>query len=64
MVPRLEKWAYVDTEELAKTKKGVVGDEGDFLKTMEEYFTAYFKPLAPYVNRLRRVVFPGGGGWK
>ncbi|KAJ9646987.1 hypothetical protein H2199_001973 [Coniosporium tulheliwenetii] len=33
VVPRFEKWNYVDTEELAELKKGTVADEGDFLKT-------------------------------
>jgi hypothetical protein len=36
VVPNFEKWNYVDTEELAKPKKGGVSDEGDFIKTAEE----------------------------
>ena len=59
-VPRFEKWNYVDTEELAAYKKGNVADEGDFIMTAEENFTPYYKPLIPWVNRLRKVVFPGG----
>jgi hypothetical protein len=46
---------------LAELKKGLISDERDFLKTAEMKFTSYFKPLAPYVNRLRRTVFPDGG---
>ena len=57
-------WNYADTEELARSKKGMVDDEGDFLKIAEESFTTYFQPLIPWVNRLRRVVFPDGGRWK
>jgi hypothetical protein len=39
-------------------------DEGDFLKSAEENFTAYYQPLIPWVNRMRRVVFPCGARWK
>jgi hypothetical protein len=60
IIPRFEKWNYIDTEELAAIKKGEVADEGDFLKTAEENFTMYYQPLIPWVNRMRRVVFPGG----
>lgn len=61
VVPKFEKWNYMDTEELAKAKKGEVADEGDFLKTAEDNFTSYYQPLIPWANRLRKVVFPGGG---
>jgi Fungal protein kinase len=61
IVPRFEKWNYVDMGELAELKKGTIADEGDFLKTAEENFTAYYQSLIPWVNRLRKVVFPGGG---
>ncbi|RYO76829.1 hypothetical protein DL766_010231 [Monosporascus sp. MC13-8B] len=64
VVPRFEKWNYVDTEELASDKKGMITDEGDFLKIMEKYFTSYFQTLSPWVNRLRRKVFPSGERWK
>lgn len=39
-------------------------DEGDFLKIAEDNFISYFQPLIPWINRLRRVVFPDGGRWK
>ena len=64
IVPRFDKWNYLDAEELAASKKGVVDDERDFLKTAEENFTPYYQPLIPCVNRLRRKVFPGGGRWR
>lgn len=54
----------MDTVELAETKKGIVGDEGDFIESAEENFTIYYQPLVPWLNRLRRVVFPGGVRWK
>jgi hypothetical protein len=58
VMKRFNKWNYVDTEELAEIKKGVVGDERDFLKPVEATFTPYYRPLIPCVNRLRRTVFP------
>jgi hypothetical protein len=64
VVPQFDKWNYADTEELAKLKLGTVSDEGIFCKTITEYFTEYYKPLIPWLNRLRRVVFPNGGRWK
>ncbi|KAH7016041.1 uncharacterized protein B0I36DRAFT_425519 [Microdochium trichocladiopsis] len=63
-VPRFEKWNYVDTDELAELKKGQVSHEGDFIRTAEENFTHYYQPLVPWVNRLRKVVFPNGGRWE
>ncbi|RSL43016.1 hypothetical protein CEP51_016410 [Fusarium floridanum] len=36
VVPNYDRWNYVDTDELAKLKKGEVSDEGDFIKTAEE----------------------------
>ncbi|OJD27528.1 hypothetical protein ACJ73_01090 [Blastomyces percursus] len=63
VVERFEEWNYVNTEKLADEKKGVVSDEGDFLRIAEENFTPY-QPLRSWVNRLRRVVFPDGGRWK
>ena len=63
-VKRFDKWNYVDTEELAEIKKGIVGDERDFLKTVEGTFTPHYQPLIPYVNRLRRKVFPDCKRWR
>jgi hypothetical protein len=64
VVPQFEKWNFMDTEELAKVKKGEVGDERDFLKTAKENFTPYYQPLVPWVNKLRRRIFPNGGRWR
>lgn len=64
LLPKFDKWNYADPEELACSKKGIVDDEGDFLKIAEDNFTSYFQPLIPWINRLRRVVFPDGGRWK
>ena len=59
-VPRFEQRNYVNTE-LAKLKKGEVSHEGGFIKTTEENFTPFYRPLIPWVNRPRRVAFPDGG---
>src|SRR5437868_12777836 len=38
VVPKFEKWNYVDTEELAEIKKEIVDHEGDFIKEITEKF--------------------------
>lgn len=58
VVPEFDKWNYVDTEELAKLKLGTVAKETFFLRTVTDNFTPYYQPLIPWVNRLRREVFP------
>lgn len=62
-VQRYELWNKLDARSLAELKLGVVTVEILFLQTAEEYFTTYYQPLIPWINRLRRVVFPGGVGW-
>jgi hypothetical protein len=58
VVPNFEKWNFVDTEELAKLKLGTVAKEAIFVKTITDNFTPYFELLIPWVNRLRKIVFP------
>jgi hypothetical protein len=38
VVPRFDKWNYVDMTESAELKKGRVADEGDFVEIVEENF--------------------------
>lgn len=59
-----ESWDYEDDNKLGLSKKGVINDEEDFLKKAEKVFTPYYRPLIPWVNRLRRKVFPHGRRWK
>ncbi|OJD13569.1 hypothetical protein AJ78_05985 [Emergomyces pasteurianus Ep9510] len=59
-----EKWNFLGMEELAKLKKGEIGDEQDFNSSAKKKFTSYYQPLVPWVNRLRREVFPDGKRWK
>ncbi|EFY93980.1 Protein kinase-like protein [Metarhizium robertsii ARSEF 23] len=62
-VPRYENWNYVDTDDLAALKQGEITVEEDFLKRADKHFTSHYRPLIPWVNRLRRKVFPNGGRW-
>lgn len=64
VVPRFDKWNYVDTEELAGMKLGVVATETIFMRTISDYFTPFYTPLIGLLNRLRKVVFPDGEPWK
>jgi hypothetical protein len=64
IVEEFDKWNYMDTAGLVKEKKGEVSHEGDFLQSAENNFTRYYQPLLPWVNRLRKAVFPNGGRWE
>jgi hypothetical protein len=59
-----EKWNYVNMEELADLKSGLVSRERHFLNRITKAFTPYYQPLIPYVNRLRRTVFPMDKPWE
>ncbi|KAJ5475340.1 hypothetical protein N7539_008406 [Penicillium diatomitis] len=63
VVARFDKWNFVDTDELAGMKKGEISDEADFVKSANEYFTEYYRPLIPCINTLRKAVFPNGRRW-
>ena len=59
-----ESWNYENDDRLADLKKGQVSDEGDFIRRIEKIFTSHYRPLIPWVNRLRKKVFPNGARWK
>lgn len=61
---RFESWNYESDKKLIESKKGVIDDEADFLQLMEESCTAYYRPLIPWINKLRRAVFPDGKRWR
>jgi hypothetical protein len=63
VVPRFDKWNYLDAEELADSKKGIVVNEQDFMRTTQTNFTPYYQPFISCVNRLRKRVFPNGERW-
>jgi len=59
-----DSWNYESDDRLVASKKGEIADEEDFLAKAAKSFTPYYRPLIPWVNRLRRKVFPNGGRWK
>lgn len=59
-----ESWNYERDNKLVGSKKSVIDDEEDFLRIAKENFTRHYQSLAPWVNRLRRRVFPNGERWK
>ncbi|KAL7899177.1 hypothetical protein HDV63DRAFT_393888 [Trichoderma sp. SZMC 28014] len=59
-----ESWNYDSDNQLALSKKGLISDEVDFLALADENFTDHYLPFVPWVNRLRRKVFPNGKRWK
>ncbi|KAI9777131.1 MAG: hypothetical protein M1839_009087 [Geoglossum umbratile] len=64
VVPEFETWNYEPTSRLAKLKSGTVVNEKHFLDAIKDHFTPYYQSLVPWVNRLRRVVFPMGKPWE
>ncbi|KAL2753391.1 hypothetical protein ACRALDRAFT_2139748 [Sodiomyces alcalophilus JCM 7366] len=59
-----DTWNYESDNLLAMHKQGLVADEEAFLMMAEKDFSIYYRPLLPWVNRLRRKVFPDGRRWK
>ncbi|RTE71383.1 hypothetical protein BHE90_014212 [Fusarium euwallaceae] len=59
-----DDWNYENDDKLVAAKKDEIADEEDFLKKADKNFTSHYRPLIPWVNRLRRKVFPNGGRWK
>ncbi|OJJ75837.1 hypothetical protein ASPBRDRAFT_51544 [Aspergillus brasiliensis CBS 101740] len=63
VVQDFEKLNYMTMTQLACWKKGLVVHEGDFIKKTES-FTEFYQPLRPWVNHLRKIVFPNGNRWE
>ncbi|KAF6825529.1 serine threonine-protein kinase sgk2 [Colletotrichum plurivorum] len=59
-----DSWNYESDSKLVRSKKGEVTDEEDFLRNAGQNFSSYYQPLIPWINRLRKVVFPGSERWK
>ncbi|KAI2602620.1 hypothetical protein GGR54DRAFT_633840 [Hypoxylon sp. NC1633] len=62
VVAEFNNWNYVSMNELAKLKLGTVAREELFIRTVTQQFSPYYKPLIPWVNGLRRVVFDNRQG--
>jgi hypothetical protein len=59
-----DKWNFfLNVNQLAFYKAGLIGHENDFLLQMSKDVTEYFKPLIPWINRLRKIVFPNNSIW-
>ncbi|KAI3326667.1 hypothetical protein HD806DRAFT_487810 [Xylariaceae sp. AK1471] len=63
-VKQFEKWNIEDTDELARLKLGTVSKRPYFNNTVSAHFTPYYRPLIPWVVKLRDVVFPNNGNWE
>ncbi len=63
-VTEYDCWNYEDTTKLADLKKGTVSHEGDFLRKAKINFTPYYQKLVPWMNRLRKAVFPNDRRWE
>lgn len=60
VVPEFEAWNYHSIEALIKAKAGTISDSELFSDTTLQNFTKYYLPLRPWIDQLRRVVFPHG----
>jgi Fungal protein kinase len=58
IIPQFEEWWYLDLGALVQRKLEVIRNEDYFLRISEEHCGAYHNPMIPWVNRLRKVVFP------
>jgi hypothetical protein len=47
VVPQIDKWNYVDMEELAKLKSGTLAKEALFIKTITNSTSPYYIPPIP-----------------
>lgn len=63
VVPFFDQWNHIDAEILATLKMGHVAHEEFFIRVSEKHFTPYYQSMVPWVNRLRKIVFPQGNTW-
>ncbi|RWA14481.1 hypothetical protein EKO27_g553 [Xylaria grammica] len=64
VVPEFNEWNDAGAATLAALKKGLVSDDRDFVQIAGKNFTPYYRVLVPWVDKLRRIVFPNGRRWK
>ncbi|KAI1088319.1 hypothetical protein F5B19DRAFT_472032 [Rostrohypoxylon terebratum] len=57
-----EDWNYASMHELVTLKIGTVANEQFFVETLTRSCKPYYKPLIPWINKLRKVVFDGNEG--
>lgn len=58
-VEEFDSWNHQSPTKLAMAKLGIISMEEEFLDLVGRNFTSYYQPMAPWVNKLRRLVFPG-----
>ncbi|KAG6132523.1 hypothetical protein E4U38_003303 [Claviceps purpurea] len=51
-----DKWNYLDDSDLALAKKCLLYSACDFREEAEREFVPYYKPLIPYMSRLRELL--------
>ncbi|KAI0855407.1 serine/threonine-protein kinase Sgk2 [Xylaria cubensis] len=58
-VTEFERWNCLSITTLARVKSGVVSvTDDEFIREANSEFHKYWQPLVPYMNRLRKAVFP------
>ncbi|RFU27831.1 hypothetical protein B7463_g8503, partial [Scytalidium lignicola] len=60
IVLRYDKWLYLIDADLATEKAEEVQNEECFLQNAANNFTTTYQPLIPWLNKLRKVLFPNG----
>lgn len=58
-VEEFDSWNTQSPTNVAMAKLGVISMEEEFLDLAKKHFTPGYQSLIPWVNKLRRVVFPG-----
>ncbi|KAI2619383.1 hypothetical protein GGS26DRAFT_595455 [Hypomontagnella submonticulosa] len=53
------EWQRLDFSELADAKAYMISDAADFVRSAE-LFTPFYEPVIPWMNKLHKIVFPGG----
>ncbi|KAH8434137.1 protein kinase family protein [Aspergillus melleus] len=64
VVPSFDSWNYANVRDLAVMKLGIVAKESIFLEVATDNFTPHYEALIPWVNRLRKEVFPLDKPWE
>jgi len=64
IVSTFEQWNYLKASDLAMLKLGTASNGLVFLATTKKFFTPYFQPLIPCMDRLRKVFFNKNETWR
>ena len=63
-INKYERWISRSPGDLAGDNRCAVDDQEGFLKSARWDFTDFYQPLVPWVNSLRKKVFPSGVRWR